>query len=350
MANVLVTPLFPMDLFTGTAITTHLVDATNDSAGAILTAPKTGNISAVGRPVTAVGGTGTTGTMRMETVSGAAGSPTGTIFAAGADATDDVSATGWAWKTLNTPAAVTKGNDFAVVYTASAADGTNNATFGYGLTGVSALRPYSVVRTAGTWSFPSVPPLFAAKYDDGEIILGCYPLTAIGTSTNIASDTTPDEVGVKWTAPTSGSCIGLSIMASVSSLNLAGTAKLYQGDSTELETSTFAASNWRAAFATARFIVHFDSAVAVAAGTVYRATFLPTVATATGNIRLVDMTFESADSLQRTMTALAQKCSRTDAGAWTDTSTNIVSVTPLMSAASGAGLLVHPGMTGGIRG
>lgn len=353
MASVGIDPLFCVSPFGASGVLTQVVDATNDSAGAVLQAHKDGSITHIGRWVSTVTGTGTTGRVQMETLTGSPALPSGTLWDTNTFGTDNISATGWSWVELDTAGDVTEGQEFAVTYLASAADGSNNATFSYGLANVgnSATCPYSCNRVAGTWGIQTAAPIFAARYGaSGDIIYGSAPITGFASGAAIALDTTPDEVGVKWTAPVSGTCYGLEIIASLSNLNFTGVARLY-ANNVEVANRTLTGTRFRST-GVGRVLVRWATPATITAGVAYRAVIYGTTNSATGNIRLINLTHESADSLQKTLSTLAFRCSRTDAGSWTDSATaNIMSIIPLMeSETAGGGLLVHPGMTGGIRG
>jgi hypothetical protein len=125
---------------------------------------------------------------------------------------------------------------------------------------------------------------------------------------------------------------------------------LYDSDgTTALKTVTIDSDQGRVTTSTTRVARFAD--VTLAANTAYRIAVKP----GGTNVTIYDCTVNSVAILDAFPGGQNfYLTSRTDAGAWTETTTRKpdmgVIITAVDNGASGGGLLVHPGMTGGFRG
>lgn len=324
----------------GAAMNTTALTLTTTGLGAVFRAYKTGNISKLGRLVTARTGN-CEFDFQMETLTGAPAVPTGTIWAAGATVHVTVSGTGWVWHTLGTPGAVVKDDYFAVAINPTVAAVGDQATIGTNLAAlVNRNFPYAATKLAGVYTAQNGSPILAAQYDDGTVLWGGLPVTAIATTTTIATDTTPDEVGVMWTQPVGGTCFGVEALLSVSTQTAVdGTFELYEGvaaAASSIASVKVTAADMRAA-TSGKLELRFSTSVALVANREYRLVLKPSTATATGTYRLTNLTFESVAS-QQSQFGLFIRTHRTDAGTFTDTTTQIPSVCPVLDTISAGGI------------
>jgi hypothetical protein len=175
--------------------TTLVIDAADEKAAFIVQAPKTGNIDRVGfltRTVT----TGATVDVRVETVDGTTGNPTGTLWATNTNKTQAIADTDdnlWFNVDLTAAAAVTIGQTMAI------AIANPSVSFGNmviaSMAPPAGVMPYSALYTT-SWAKQLLAPVLALRYDDGVYysVPGCVPWNAVST-TAYHSGSTPDENG-----------------------------------------------------------------------------------------------------------------------------------------------------------
>lgn len=322
-----------------------LLDAADEAAGLVVTAPKAGNI----RNVSFRTGTVTTGAtvdVRIETVDAATGNPSGTLWATNTNVSHAINAADDnVWLTtgnLTASATVAKGDKIAVVIVnPSVSPGTLRIASMPQITQI----PQGLLKTAGSWAKQLEVPAIALQYDDGSYgfidnIFG--GLTAI-TLTAFNSGSTPDEAAIKFTCPVKMTVSG--IWAHVG--NIAAGADfdlvLYDSDgSTVLESVSIDGDHAISTAADNPLAVRFDTDVTLNAGSSYRVAVKPTTA---NNISRCVADFISAAAIASSpigpTTALTS--TRTDAGAWTDTDTDSVLlagviVTQLDDGAGGGGV------------
>ena len=179
--------------------------------------------------------------------------------------------------------------------------------------------------------------------------------TDIGAAIN--STTTPDEFGLRFRLPSS-SCSSFSV-AGVLVSGLLGTGDwdlvLYDSDgTTELQNVTIDKDQiYNAASYSHQIYFNETTLSSLLPNTYYRVTLRPTSSTNMGTTHYFTLK-SAADRIALVdQAADINWCERTDAGAWTDTTTQLpvmqLIITDMTGSAAG-GIKVHPGMTGGIRG
>jgi hypothetical protein len=103
----------------------------------------------------------------------------------------------------------------------------------------------------------------------------------------------------------------------------------------------------------ARVNIPFDSAQSFAAGAICRLAFLPTTASGMTITKVIAPSSEFMKQMVGTSNyGNMQGSSRTDAGVWADDSDSYYPyqlIIDQIDVSSGGGMLVHPGMVGGIR-
>lgn len=265
----------------GTGTSTRAVTASTTKAGTIITAPKTGNISAIGFSHTANAGSINLD-VRAETVS--AQVPTGTLFGTNTNVTATPTVNNsFVWYTLTAAAAVTAGNLLGLVI--GYISGTS-ATVNWRVTGmgdaIGTVLPYPVLMAAGTWAAQVGTPCICAKYDDGSIVRGCVPMSQV-TNSDITSATNPNERASVWTAPVGATLIGIRHYTVMASTSTALTYNVYSGTGTTPMTGgtmTVAAGAYVAASQLGVVNQYFPAAITLTAGQQYRTSVLPTAAVA----------------------------------------------------------------------
>ena len=308
--------------------------------------PKTGTITKLGF-LNGAGGN-VTGTVEasLQTVSGSI--PSGTNYGGSLPGTVTNPTENTAYEvTLATPASATKGNRVALKLRLSALTS--------GILRVQYVNqvpnnqlPY-VVNSFDVKS--SVRPAMWVVYDDGTVgvIPGTFPLVAT-TTLAVSSSTTPDEVGNYFTSPVKLRAIGVAAMfQSLNGPTSADAMKLYNAAGTVLATVTFDVGTVALSGASGYAHVLFSSPIDIEADTVYRLAFLP--GATSRDVRY--LTVPSQALMINGWDVDWKYTSRVDGGAWTETPGRALPFTLLVDAIdipAAGGLLLHPGMSGGIRG
>lgn len=350
---------FPGNSLSSTSFTTQVLDASNDGAATLFLAPKTGTITKIGVLITAKSGTAPTYRFGVEGV-GATRQPDGTYKASGSayvDAADP--STGWAWRTLGASVSVTVGDPISatVRYQTGTIDGSNNITVAIAVTAITSTSasgtPFPNALTAGTWAGNRRLPVIALQYDDGTVTLSCYPASALGNN-SWSTGSSPIYRGSKWTPAVTCQCVGVMVAMRTAQPFY---AHMYSGSGSSPTVSCLASADDLVDSSGVYPCFLPFAPTTLSAGTVYR--FVVAPGSASPNITFVDATFPDADSL---FSANGELSGTTGvAGSpptWTDydNGTNgyksypVIPVIDDVTASGGGGLLVHPGMSGGMRG
>lgn len=311
------------------ALNNKLLDAASEKVGFIFRIGKTGTISKVGF-LTAGVTTGATLDIRLETVSLANGDPTGTLLGTNsngsqvvADADDDT----WFTTSLTTAVAVTRGDLVAVVIVnPSVSPGNLNIRL---VTYDRIIFPYSDHFTA-SWAKANSDqnPVCSLEYDDGTYAVqpGVYPLSDRNVR-GVNSGSTPDEVGMIFQFPFPVRVTGAWIFADIDE---ATDIILYDSDgSTALETISLD-KDVRQTTGEGGLKLFFDNTEELSANTNYRLVYKPTTTT---NIRTWDFDVDAAaimDSFEGGQNF--HHTQRTNAGAWTETTTRRLIIGLLLDA------------------
>lgn len=329
---------------TAPSLVSMLLDAAGEKAAFIVLAPKTGTISKV---IFRTGTVTTSGDadVRLETVSAANGDPTGTLFGTDTNVTVTLNASATFFTaTLTAGAAVTKGDLFAVVIA--------NTTGNYNIVRSNNDEldfPYTDLFTT-VWTKDDKQPVVAFEYSDASYepihgVLGVFsPVT-----TTFNSSSSPDERGTFFQLPFPVRVTGAWVWLD---LDFDATIKLYDSDGSTVLLSRTLDPQEAFGAAPGLHFFSFSSTAVLNANTNYRITVVPTTTSSIAVYHFDVPTVASLDAMQ-----LGQNwhlTTRTDAGAWTQTTT----ARPYMGIiadqfdAGGAagGLITHPGMAGGMRG
>lgn len=344
-----------------TNFTLDSAGASEDAVALCFTAPKTGSIDAVGFRINSVVGTGSVVKVSVQGQSAGApdGTPISTEMTVSGVGSAPYTAASFNWVTLTpTPASVTGGSEYAAVIRLTTA--STSVTITTGLDGVvsGALAGSPSVRTqtnlTGWAATDDSMPAIAVRYSDGDIIYGTIPYVSSLSSNTFASDTTAgsggDERGVYWTTEAAVTVLGAEIAFRADNANSTWDVCCYVDNGAASFSRSFVANDLRAINSMGRLAVHFDTPVSVPAGSKCRITVKPTTAAATGTVRVIEWTFPDSDSREAVVGRLA-RCDRADAGAWNDSTTQFIQITPVLAEiTTGGGLAGRIISPGGIAG
>jgi len=344
------------------SFTNFVLDQNTDKWETVFQSQEALTITRLGVRQGAVTGTSPQYRISLQGVDSSA-NPDGTIKGGGSPASTTFTPVGgtdntFQWFTLDNTYVTTRGESLAVVvdYSSGTIDGSNNCSF--------------TSRSIGLGDDQSVP--FTIQNDNGsrarQTNVGPFsygtaskaygmPISSLSHSL-YNTGTTPDEVGIKFTLPSGwwntyevagimwyGRCNGSDVIL-----------KLYDTDgSTVLQQTTIDTDMSRAVSSTIlqRSLFTATTLSTLASGSAYRLTLTPTVASP--NMTLTDATFPSSADIEAwPLGSNIIRTERTDAGSWTDTNTNRPAIHLLLkditAPAGGTGMLIHSGMTGGVRG
>jgi hypothetical protein len=305
--------------------------------------------------------TGTTPTYKISLQGmDASGNPDGTIKGGGTPASKifSPSGLGWAagtfnWLTLDNAYSGSPGEKLALVvaYDSGTVDGSNNAAFTTHVVNASSNWPYSIQNDAGSRTRQSALPCFG--WGTASKAYG-FPLKN-GGSLSFINTATPDEYAMKFTLASAFAQSYKISAARFSGVWGAGNStlmSLYEGTTTLQDKLHDGDAGVSTSTARQNILTFDESALSalILSGT-YRIAFAPQNAFATV---LAYIEVENvADWEAWPGGADFGYSTRTDSGAWTDTDTRRLLVdfilTDVTTTVTGR-ILVHPGMSGGVRG
>ena len=330
----------------------HTLDATTDECAWKFQATEAMVITHVLVRIASI--TGTPGTARIGIQSGSAttGGPSGTWLGATNTGYADVTSYGTAGTflvvALTESVTVARGAIFHVVIDPQATgtwSGANLITVTYSVLGGMATRnPYAVLNTTKTATTLGCVAVRTASKTFG------YPIETFPTAITPTTATSPDEIGVKFAM--GAHCSTYQVCGARISANWTAdrtfTLRLYDSDgTTALQSVDIDTSEAIAGQGTHDFF--FDETIlsTLTAGTSYR---LAILAAATGAGAFTTWTVPTAGDMGAITPEVYMYTHRTDAGGWTDVSTQALCMQPLVSdmSVNTGGLLRHPGMAGGM--
>lgn len=337
------------------------LDSSSDSLAFLLQHLDTGKtITSVTVWCTAVGGTPPAYTVRLESVTaGTPPVPSGSLLAVGAEGTiTPVSANTALTAALTTPYAPPDETMIAIVINSASASGVNYATFRAGCPLVSSwYLPAALVNTTGSYVAQTQNPSIRITYSDGT-----YATTVLSASiTNLTVDTgtTPDEIGNVIIPNVPMTIHGLGAFVRLQTTSADAELILYDDTDTQLGVITLDAQTHVLDNTSNQYRIHVSDGMdrVLTAGATYRIAFKPTTLgdTNIGELRFADtidrkIFLGSQDQVNTTPILDMYKTSRSDAGAWTDDTARIIGCWPIIKDfSSGGGLMLHPGMNGGLN-
>lgn len=332
MADVFPTIMGPMQVWsTSTSISAKTVDAANDGLAFCFAEPRGGvAIDTIHFPAIAVLNGSPTALAQLESVS--SGAPSGTIIAAGASR--DQAVTGGALNSfdLTTPYTPSNDDEIAVVVKGGATigSGTNDFTIPEGAASGNVRQESFLELTGGTYTKVNrVCPIFI-EYNDGMILpVVPFPATSITYTAFNLNTASEDEKGVVWTPATTMDICGAVFSFETTSATADYEVCLYTGaaaSATERRAVLVPGDHMRSTFDVGWLSVSWAPYTVTSSDTV-RLTLKPTT---TGSVRAVDFVFPSSAARAYACGPL-QKTHRADLGTFTDTATNYIPISPVIS-------------------
>lgn len=300
---------------------TNVTINANNIAGNVFQATRAGSLTKVGFYVVSCSANATVD-VRVETV-GADGNPTGTLVGATTNVNFNITTSMtnvWQEVTLTLPATITRGQMLAVVISNTVSPGT----FIIGAPGTSAGQwqlPYSDLFTA-SWAKGASPYSMGVMVDGTWMrVPGMFPVNGLGI-TGYGSTTNPDERGIKITLPFKARALGVwaSDYAVGSSSDFAW--KVYDDTGAALINKTWDPDHRSNLNSNGRNTFYFDSPLTIEANRAYRITKLPST---TNQVGFQFMNVSNAALMSAINMGFSSiSTQRVDAGAWTDTATQIL--------------------------
>jgi hypothetical protein len=343
----------------------HTVDANNDGVAWVFQARDANAITGLGFRYGARAGTPPAYTIGLEGVSATTGNPDGTYktnggndckkaFTPPADATWDGI---WKTQTLDYSYTPTAGELLAITIRSGTNDAVNYSTFTSDISDAShsALnRPYAARLTAGSWAKRVPLPTFGVYSASGA-----YGYVYQGQYTTSTASTVGHRAALKFTVPTNVTNTftvrGFRAIAYFASTGKTPVAGLWNagGVVQNVTIDTDQARDATAGRGTWDFTFDESSLTALSPGTAYYIG-LEVADAASGNFILYGNQYPTASEIAAETGGATWCLSTYNGSAWTDDTT----VRPLVDllvddmtqASAGGGLIVHPGMSGGMRG
>ena len=201
---------------------------------------------------------------------------------------------------------------------------------------------------APAWAQQTQIPNIVFEFDDGTFGTFdemAFPASVINTHT-FATGSTPDEVALRFTVPFKCKVDGAWISASIVAAGRSFDVVLYEGTTARLTASPD--PEYANSTTGKTWFLSFGAEYELAAGTVYYLAFKPTTA---NNCTTYSTTVAEANHFQAMPGGTAWHYgSRTDAGAWTDVTTQrLIAGIRISALDDGASALGHGNMTGGMQ-
>ncbi len=304
-------------------VTFYSLDDNNDAVAFAFAVPAAGIITDIGFLVGAKGGTPPEYKASIVTISGVDGLPTTENYGGSSPYLWTPTNTGqeFKWFTLATPATASIGDLVAIKVDPNGTipSVTNFTRIAYNNLFIDDFKILPRVHrfvtawvTAGGYSF------WGIRYNDGSV----YGIPASGIIyQEINLDTTPDEVGAKFTLPITVNCTGPTVGLPAIDLNAGVTITLYDNSDTVLRSIVFAdfdklQDNYGSISGAE---LKWSSPIQLTKDVVYRITVKGT--TATNGVFVSGAVLDSSSSRTNNIDNsynLWEWTERTDGGAWTD--------------------------------
>lgn len=305
--------------------TSDTLDNTADRLALVFIAPKDGNISTIDFALGSVGGASgnVTVDVRVETVDGTTGNPTGTLWAANTNATATVAFNDdntWKSVTLTSSATVSRGDTVAIVLNPLVFTTVTNCQI-MKFQDVTAGTTYGTADlTGGGYTKAVATYSFIAGYDDTtyEPIYNVFPARVV-TTTSFNSGSSPPVRGMKFQVPFKCRVNGMWAWMALASTSSDFDAKIYSSDgSTVLASHSFDATNSQSGTTSIITVLPFDDTVTLSVNTNYYLSIEPTSA---NNVTLYTGTLPSNAKMDAWPGGKNMFLSTLTSGTWTDTDT-----------------------------
>jgi len=298
----------------------------NDAMACQFQFPKSGTVEDIGFFITTKVGTPPTYKVGLTTVN-ISGHPQQIAY--GGSSIDDFSYTtsGWIWHTLGTPATVVAGEVGAVhIFPTTPVPDSSNYIEIQDDEHIYYVNPNNMQFTT-SWVYGIGPNSMAIRYDDGDVV----GLAIVNSSYyDLITDTSPDEVGDKFTVPINMTCIGAKVWLYAGSGREYFTVHLYNNSDTELRSVSGSTGAFGQDYS--MMDIYWDTPINLIADTPYRLTLEQTGGY---DPLIVWWQFESVAS-KSTLTIPQSdrwhRTHRTDGGAWTDFEDGLVWMGLIISA------------------
>lgn len=329
----------------------QVLDSATDKYAFIFQAPKTGNIHKLHIGISAFVSAMTLD-LRLETVDPSTGHPTGTLWGTNTNNTVAVSAIGGQSVTLTADAAVTKGDIIALVVAAT----TSGSVSVMLATGISVQGfPYASSKPLTSYTKTSSARGYGVvEYDDGSVLEsnGLLPFVS-AAYTSFTSASNPKTRGLRFKVPFPCKISGFYVQGTVTG-GSAVTFRLYDSDGvTVLKTVTYDTDMNRNSAGAGITFFEFSSNVTLLANTYYRISISPD----SNGYSLYEngvITAAHLDGFGFGQNGHLTTCNTTPSSEsdWTQTLTTVPTIGIIIRGLdNGLGnKLVHPGMSGGMRG
>jgi hypothetical protein len=302
-----------------TTFSTATLDADGEKYAWIFQAPKSGTIDRLAFR-TGVITTGGTVDVRLETVSDTTGDPSGSLQATNtnaalaiADGDDSI----WKEATLTAGATVTKGDVLAAVLVVATGFSGNLTSMGNVMDyGAGWQFPYDDHFAGGAWTKGGQAACWVVRYNDGTYPpIGTVPALSISNSP-FNSGSSPDERGLYFQLPYPCRLSGCIMLAAFAG---GGTIKVYDSDGSTVLTSLVRDpdQNVNTNVGPGRYL--FPTSVELEASTNYRLTLLPSSVTDNNLTTITVSDAAMLDALDGGQNF--HLTTRTDGGAWSQTTT-----------------------------
>ena len=327
----------------GTGEADQTIAASGNKFAMIFQVPKTGTITKVGF-FTRVVSNSQTLRVGLESLD-ANGDPSGVQYGGSAVGTQTSPAQLTYYEvTLATGASSTRGNTIAAVIQF---DSTVGSVAINCASGVDIAFPYTDFYST-SWTKAGSAAYLTIGYSDGTYEpIFLLPVNSQTTYTNFNSSSVPDERALRFSLPYPVTVQGFwGDFGYGANFDIV----LYEG-TTALLTYSVVNVNKQAGSQYGTYL--FNSSVNLSKDTVYRLAIKPTTTT---NVSVLEITVNTAAMLDMLSGGQAfHFSSRADAGAWSDTTTRRPIMGLILSAADdgvggGGGMIVNPGMSGGLNG
>lgn len=336
------------------------LDASGDKLAFIFQPYTTDPITHLGFRYGARTGTPPTYTIGLQGV-GATGVPDGTYVGGGTPASmtftppADASIDGlWQWKALANSYAPTRGQMLAapIEYSSGTIDGSNNSSFtrndGNSQTDWSGRLPYHATNTVGTYSKSALSVVFGWRTASGR-----YGRIAQSQYTTAAA-TTGLRQAMHFTLPSGWGDTFSVIGARMRLTTISGSVKLALWDaSSELQSLSLDVEHQGAMNSGVLEFIFSDAALdALSFGTKY---YIGAESVSNSSISLRGIQLAEADDRIAFPAGDIRGLSTYDGASWSDDNTVMPQVELLLSdwtepSGGAGGMIVHPGMSGGLRG